>query len=92
MRAVVVWPGYQLSRWQVSPQALFVNEKESSVYNLTAFVKASYKRMTVWRDIVGKQLEQEEMKKLKLTGETRWSEKSNAVTIFGFVNDLTMST
>jgi hypothetical protein len=48
--------------------------------NLATFVKASYKRMAVWIAVVGKQLGQENMKRLKLIGETRWSGKSNAAT------------
>jgi hypothetical protein len=36
--------------------------------------------MVVWIEVVGKQLGQEKMKRLKLIGETRWSGKSNAAT------------
>jgi hypothetical protein len=39
-------------------------------------VKASYKRMVVWIEVVVKQLGQEKMKRLKLIGETRWSGKT----------------
>ena len=38
--------------------------------NLATFVKASYKRMAVWIAVVGKQLGKENMKRLKLIGET----------------------
>ena len=48
--------------------------------NFATFVKASYKRMVVWIEVVGKQLGQEKIKRLKLIGETRWSGKSNAAT------------
>jgi uncharacterized membrane protein len=56
--------------------------------NLVTFVKASYKRMVVWIEVVGKQLGQEKMKRLNRIGETRWSGKSNATTtIFGRFDD-----
>ena len=56
--------------------------------NLTTFVKASYKRMAIWIEVVGKQLGQEKMKRLRLFGETRLSGKSNAATtIFGRFDD-----
>ncbi|XP_077295474.1 zinc finger MYM-type protein 1-like [Arctopsyche grandis] len=61
--------------------------------NLATFINGSYKRMFVWIGVVEKQLGQENMKRLKLIGETRWSGKSNAATtIFGHFNDPTAST
>ena len=61
--------------------------------NLATFVKASYKRMPVWIEVVRKQLGQEKMKRLNRIGETRWSGKSNAATIiFGRFDDPTAST
>jgi hypothetical protein len=61
--------------------------------NFATFVKASYKRMVVWIEVIGKQLGQEKMKRLKLIGETRWSGKSNAATtIFGRFDDPTTNT
>ncbi|XP_077294934.1 zinc finger MYM-type protein 1-like [Arctopsyche grandis] len=61
--------------------------------NLATFINGSYKRMSVWIGVVEKQLGQENMKRLKLIGETRWSGKSNAATtIFGHFNDPTAST
>jgi len=56
--------------------------------NLAIFVKASHKRMAVWIEVVGKQLGQEKMKRLKLFGGNMWSGKSNAATtIFGRFDD-----
>ena len=61
--------------------------------NLATFLKASYKRMVVWIEVVRKHLRQEKMKRLKLIGETRWSGKSNAAaSTFGHIDDATDST
>jgi hypothetical protein len=50
------------------------------LHNLANFVKASYKRIVVWIEFVGNHLGRVKIKRLKLTGETRLSGKSNAVT------------
>ena len=45
--------------------------------------------MAISIEVVGKQLEQDKIKRLKLFGETRWYGNSNAATtIFGRVDDL----
>jgi hypothetical protein len=44
--------------------------------------------MAIWIEVVGKQLGQDKIKRLKLFGETRWSGKSDAATtIFGRFDD-----
>jgi len=49
--------------------------------------------MPVWIEALGKHLDEEIMKRLKLIGETRWSGKSNAATTifrcFGDAGDST---
>ncbi|GBO02260.1 hypothetical protein AVEN_42318-1 [Araneus ventricosus] len=65
----------------------------SLLQNLATFLRTSYKRMAVCIEVVGKEMGQEEMKRLKLIGETRWSGKFNAAAvIFGRFEKPSVST
>lgn len=63
------------------------------IQNVANFIKSSYKRMAVWKNVFENQIGPEKMKRLKLIGETRWSGKSNAATtIFGCFSDPSVNT
>ncbi|GBN70425.1 hypothetical protein AVEN_227428-1 [Araneus ventricosus] len=65
----------------------------SLLQNLATFLRTSYKRMAVWIEVVGKEMGQEKMKRLKLIGETRSSGKSNAASVmFGRFEKPSVST
>ncbi|GBO22676.1 hypothetical protein AVEN_69333-1 [Araneus ventricosus] len=65
----------------------------SLLQNLATFLRTSYKRMAEWIEVVGKEMGQEKMKRLKLIGETRWSGKSNAAAVmFGRFEKPSVST